>query len=55
MIVAPADVACCLFRGQGVRLTPRGKWKDAFLRLGFSHAAVESYARMTAVSLGSGF
>lgn len=36
-------------------VTPRGQWKDAFLQLGFSDAAADSYARMTAVSLDGGF
>jgi uncharacterized protein YbjT (DUF2867 family) len=34
---------------------PRDKWKDAFLSLGFSDAAADSYVRMTAASLDSGF
>lgn len=38
-----------------VDVTPRGKWKEAFLALGFSQAAAESYARMTAVSVDGGF
>lgn len=36
-------------------VTPSGKWKEAFLQLGFSDPAAESYARMTAVSLDGGF
>lgn len=36
-------------------VTPRGQWKEAFLQLGFSGAAADSYARMTAVSLDGGF
>lgn len=36
-------------------VTPRGKLKEAFLQLGFSDAAADSYARMTAVSLDGGF
>ena len=43
--------------GRSVRvvMTPRNKWKDAFLKLGFSEAAAESYTRMTEVSVDSGF
>jgi uncharacterized protein YbjT (DUF2867 family) len=36
-------------------VTPRSKLKEAFLQLGFSAAAADSYARMTAVSLDGGF
>lgn len=36
-------------------VTPRDKWKDAFRDLGFSEAAAESYARMTAASIDDGF
>lgn len=39
----------------GVDVIPRGKWEEAFRGLGFSEAAADSYARMTAVSLDSGF
>ena len=39
----------------GIDVTPRGKWKEAFRGLGFSEAAADSYARMTAASLDSGF
>ncbi|MGO1003470.1 NmrA family NAD(P)-binding protein [Lysobacter sp. CA196] len=38
-----------------VKVTPRDQWKQAFLSLGFSDAAAESYARMTAVSIDGGF
>lgn len=38
-----------------VVVTPREEWKQAFLALGFSGAAAESYARMTAVAVDSGF
>lgn len=38
-----------------VDVTPREKWKEAFLALGFSDAAAESHTRMTAVSVDSGF
>jgi uncharacterized protein YbjT (DUF2867 family) len=54
-----ADVARAFSKALGrsveVDVTPRDKWKDAFRRLGFSEAAAESYARMTAVSVDSGF
>ncbi|WP_408952194.1 NmrA family NAD(P)-binding protein [Lysobacter sp. Hz 25] len=38
-----------------VKVTPRDQWKQAFLALGFSDAAADSYARMTAVSIDGGF
>jgi uncharacterized protein YbjT (DUF2867 family) len=38
-----------------VEVTPRDRWKQAFLGLGFSDPAAESYARMTAVAVDSGF
>lgn len=38
-----------------VKVTPRDQWKQAFLGMGFSEAAAESYARMTAVSIDDGF
>lgn len=36
-------------------VTPREKWVEAFRAQGFSDAAAQSYARMTAVSIDSGF
>jgi len=36
-------------------VTPREQWREAFLALGFSEAAAESYERMTAVSVDGGF
>ena len=39
----------------GVDVIPRDEWKEAFQGLGFSEAAADSYARMTAVSLDAGF
>ena len=36
-------------------VTPREKWVEAFRAQGFSQAAAQSYARMTAVSVESGF
>ena len=36
-------------------VTPRDKWKETYRSLGFSEAAADSYARMTAVSVDSGF
>jgi uncharacterized protein YbjT (DUF2867 family) len=54
-----ADVARAFSNALGrpvkVVVTPRDKWKEAFRSLGFSEAAADSYARMTAVSLDSGF
>jgi uncharacterized protein YbjT (DUF2867 family) len=43
--------------GQPVELaiTARAKWKDAFLDQGFSEPAASSYARMTEISVDSGF
>lgn len=55
----PADVAATFSRvlGRDVRpaVAPRGRWRDAFLDQGFSAAAAESYARMTAASIDEGF
>ncbi|SDH76389.1 NmrA family NAD(P)-binding protein [Variovorax sp. OV700] len=39
----------------GVDVISRDEWKEAFQGLGFSEAAADSYARMTAVSLDGGF
>jgi uncharacterized protein YbjT (DUF2867 family) len=36
-------------------VTPREKWVEAYRAQGFSQAAAQSYARMTAVSVDSGF
>ncbi|MCA7083515.1 NAD(P)H-binding protein [Cupriavidus sp. DB3] len=38
-----------------VEVVPREKWKETFVGLGFSDAAADSYARMTAVSVDSRF
>jgi uncharacterized protein YbjT (DUF2867 family) len=38
-----------------VEVTPRERWKQAFQALGFSDAAAESYAGMTAASVDSNF
>jgi uncharacterized protein YbjT (DUF2867 family) len=38
-----------------VKVTPRDQWKQAFVGMGFSEAAAESYARMTAASIDEGF
>ncbi|MGY8635316.1 NAD(P)H-binding protein [Bradyrhizobium sp. 14AA] len=38
-----------------VEIIPRDQWIAAYRKLGFSVAAAESYARMTAVSVDSGF
>jgi uncharacterized protein YbjT (DUF2867 family) len=54
-----ADVAKAFSQALGVPVSvdvvPRGKWEEAFRGLGFSEAAADSYARMTAVSLDGGF
>ena len=56
---SPADVAAAfanaLQRPVALAVTPREQWIDAYLRLGFSRSAAESYARMTAVSVDGGF
>lgn len=44
-----------LGRDVEVVVTPRDQWVSAFRNLGFSEPAALSYARMTAVSLDSGF
>jgi uncharacterized protein YbjT (DUF2867 family) len=53
------DVAKALSDAVGkpveLAVTSPGKWREAFLQLGFSDAAADSYARMTAVSLDGGF
>lgn len=55
----PDDVAQAfakaLRREVTVAVTPRAEWRSAFRRLGFSEAAADSYARMTEVSVDSGF
>jgi uncharacterized protein YbjT (DUF2867 family) len=38
-----------------VEVTPRERWKQAFQAMGFSDAAAESYAGMTAASVDSDF
>ena len=54
-----ADVAKAFSRALGapvgIDVIPRDEWKEAFQGLGFSEAAADSYARMTAVSLDGGF
>lgn len=47
--------ADALHRDVEVVVTPREQWEEAYLALGFSEPAAKSYARMTAVSLDSGF
>jgi uncharacterized protein YbjT (DUF2867 family) len=53
------DVAQAFSKALGrpveVQVIPRDQWESAFQRLGFSLAAAQSYARMSAVSLDSGF
>lgn len=44
-----------LARPVEVEVIPRDKWKESFLNLGFSEAAADSYTRMTAASVDSGF
>jgi uncharacterized protein YbjT (DUF2867 family) len=54
-----ADVARAFSQALGrpveLDVTPRDKWKEAYRSLGFSEAAADSYARMAAVSVDSGF
>jgi uncharacterized protein YbjT (DUF2867 family) len=44
-----------LARPVEVVVMPRDQWVDAYRKQGFSEAAAQSYARMTAVSVDSGF
>jgi uncharacterized protein YbjT (DUF2867 family) len=44
-----------LGRKVAVEVTPRERWKHAFQAMGFSDAAAESYAGMTAASVDSNF
>jgi uncharacterized protein YbjT (DUF2867 family) len=50
-----AAFAKALGTGVEVAVTPRGRWEDAYRKLGFSDAAASAYARMTAVSVDGGF
>jgi len=54
-----ADVAKAFAKAIGrpvqLEITPRDQWKEAFQAFGFSEAAADSYARMTAVSVDGGF
>lgn len=56
---SPADVAGAFARALhceiGLAVTEAGKFREAFLALGFSDAAADSYARMTALSIDLGF
>jgi uncharacterized protein YbjT (DUF2867 family) len=56
---SPQDVAKAFATALGnsvkVEVIPRDQWIAAYTTLGFSDAAAESYARMTAVSVDSGF
>ena len=56
---SPQDVANAFAAALGhpvkVEVTPRDQWIAAYRKLGFSAAAADSYARMTAVSVDSGF
>lgn len=46
--------AAALGREVRLEVTPAGHWKEAFLDLGFSAEAAESYARMTEVTIEHG-
>ncbi|WFU23623.1 NmrA family NAD(P)-binding protein [Bradyrhizobium sp. CB1717] len=56
---SPQDVADAFAAALGspvkVEVIPRDQWIAVYRKLGFSAAAAESYARMTAVSVDSGF
>jgi uncharacterized protein YbjT (DUF2867 family) len=56
---SPNDVAyafaAALGRPVDVAVTPRSEWRAAYRKLGFSEAAADSYARMTAISVDSDF
>jgi len=56
---SPQDVANAFAIALGspvkVEVIPRDQWIATYRKLGFSDAAAESYARMTAVSVDSGF
>ncbi|RWC30893.1 NmrA family NAD(P)-binding protein [Mesorhizobium sp.] len=56
---SPGDVAnvfaAALDNPVRVEVIPRDQWIAAYKKLGFSAAAADSYARMTAVSIDSGF
>ncbi|WP_332304824.1 NmrA family NAD(P)-binding protein [Rhizobium sp. GR12] len=56
---SPRDVADAfaaeLGRSVKLAITPRTKWKQAFLDLGFSEPAAASYVRMTEISVDGGF
>ena len=38
-----------------LNVIPRAKWKEAYAQQGFSPAATDAFARMTAVSIDGGF
>ncbi|MGR4862320.1 NmrA family NAD(P)-binding protein [Caulobacter sp. LARHSG274] len=56
---SPRDVAEAFAEALGrpveVVVTPRDQWVEAYRKQGFSEAAAQSYARMTAASVDSGF
>ena len=58
-LYSPNDVAQAFSQVLGrpveVQVIPRDQWESNFQSLGFSPAAAQSYARMSAVSLDSGF
>ncbi|TWC17508.1 MULTISPECIES: NmrA family NAD(P)-binding protein [unclassified Pseudomonas] len=58
-LYSPNDVAQAFSQALGrpveVQVIPRNRWENAFLDLGFSPAAAQSYTRMTEVSVDNGF
>lgn len=56
---SPNDVAAAFAVATGkpvtVKIIPRDQWEAAYRKLGFSEAAADSYARMTAVSIDGDF
>ncbi|GLS29586.1 Uncharacterized conserved protein YbjT, contains NAD(P)-binding and DUF2867 domains [Mesorhizobium albiziae] len=56
---SPRDVADAFAAALGkpvtLDVTPRTEWEKTFRAMGFSAAAAESYARMTAITVGSAF
>jgi len=50
-----AAFAAALGKPVEVVVTPRSEWRAAYRKLGFSEAAADSFARMTAASIDGGF
>ncbi|MFL6679777.1 MAG: NmrA family NAD(P)-binding protein [Burkholderiaceae bacterium] len=50
-----AAFAAALGKPVQVVVTPRSEWRAAYRKLGFSEAAADSFARMTAASIDGGF